>query len=105
MGSVDGFSALHLPSDVLFRIITRSCIAVYISFYFVLLRRATKKICIIQWRIQGRGPGARGPAPSLFLDQTEARRAEKIVVGDHPLLSYLKVWVRHCYLKTIYVMK
>ena len=28
----------------------------------------------MQWRIQRRGPG--GP-PSLFLDQTEARRAEK----------------------------
>ena len=47
----------------------------------------------------GSREGARGPAPSLFLDQTEVRRAEKIVVGDHPLLSYLKVWVRHCYLK------
>ena len=29
-----------------------------------------------------KGPGA--PAPSLFLDQTDARRAEKIVLGDHP---------------------
>ena len=34
-----------------------------------------------QGRIQGRGPGARCP---LFLDQTEARRAEKPFFGDHP---------------------
>ena len=33
----------------------------------------------VKWRIQGRGPG--GPAPPLFLDQTEARRAEKIWGG------------------------
>ena len=34
----------------------------------------------LQWWIQGRGPGARLPAPppTLFLDQNEARRAEKI---------------------------
>jgi len=39
-----------------------------------------------QWRIQGRGLGARSPPPpppTLFLDQTEARRAEKIF-GDRP---------------------
>ena len=34
-----------------------------------------------QERIQGRSPGARRP---LFLDQTEARRAEKPFFGDHP---------------------
>ena len=34
-----------------------------------------------QDQIQGRGPGARRP---LFLDQTEARRAEKPFFGDHP---------------------
>ena len=46
------------------------------------------------WRIQGRGPG--GPALSpLFLDQTEAPRAEKIFFGDRPLPPYLKVWIRH----------
>ena len=33
----------------------------------------------LQWWIQGRGPGARLPPPlTLFLDQNEARRAEKI---------------------------
>ena len=38
----------------------------------------------MQWQIQGRG-GAGGPAPTLLLDQTEARRAEKIFFGDrHP---------------------
>ena len=46
-----------------------------------------------------------GPLPHLVLDQTEARRAEKIVYGDRPrLLSqgldpasprYLKVWIHH----------
>ena len=41
----------------------------------------------VKWRIQGRGPG--GPAPPLFLDQTEARRAEKIWGGGDraPLIS------------------
>ena len=39
----------------------------------------------MQWQIQGWG-GAGGPAPPpLLLDQTEARRAEKIFFGDrHP---------------------
>ena len=40
---------------------------------------------IPQWRIQGRGPGAPpSPPPTLFLDQTEVRRAEKNVFGDCP---------------------
>ena len=43
-----------------------------------------------QGRIQGRGPGARRP---LFLDQTEARRAEKPFFGDHPPPLYLRVWM------------
>ena len=30
-----------------------------------------------QWRIQGTGEGPKPPPPPLFLDQTEARRAEK----------------------------
>ena len=39
-----------------------------------------------QWWIQGRGPGSSGPL--VFLDQTEARRAEKIIFEtDPPLLS------------------
>ena len=37
--------------------------------------------CFEQWRIQERGPG--GPPP-FFLDQTEARRAENIFLGDRP---------------------
>ena len=36
------------------------------------------------WRIQGRGPGPAPPPPLLVLDQTEARRAEKIFWGDCP---------------------
>ena len=55
-----------------------------------------------EWRIQGRGPG--GLDPLLFLDQTEAQRAEKIFFGDPPPYQrfwmtappYLKVWMRHC---------
>ena len=35
-----------------------------------------------QWRIQGRGRGTR--LPPLFLDQTDARRAEKKHFGDPP---------------------
>ena len=38
-----------------------------------------------RWRIQGRGPG--GSAPPLFLDQTEARRAEKFFDAT-PSLSH-----------------
>ena len=54
-----------------------------------------------QWRIQGKDPG--GPPP-LFLDQTEARRAENCLGRpDAPLSKglddrpppYLKVWIRH----------
>ena len=42
----------------------------------------------------GEGPGARPPL--LFLDQSEARRAEKRFLGDLPRPpSYLKVWIRH----------
>ena len=55
-----------------------------------------------EWRIQGRGPG--GLDPLLFLDQTEAQRAEKNFFGDPPLIKgsgwlrppYLKVWMQHC---------
>ena len=40
------------------------------------------------WRIQGRGPGP-APRPSLVLDQTEARRAEKVFLetANHTPLS------------------
>ena len=38
-----------------------------------------------EWWIQGRGPG--GLDPLLFLDQTEAQRAEKTFFGDPPPLS------------------
>ena len=42
-----------------------------------------------QWRIQGKGQG--DLAPPLFLDQTEARGAEKNFFGDPP--PYLRVWM------------
>ena len=38
-----------------------------------------------QWRIQGRGP--RGLGPPLYLDQIEARKAEKYFFGRPPVLS------------------
>ena len=38
----------------------------------------------------GEGPGGPAPPP-LFLDQTEARGAEKIFFGDPP--PYLRVWM------------
>ena len=49
----------------------------------------------VQWRIQGRCPG--GPPP-LFLDQTEARRAEKVSFvlrpgSSPPPPAYLRVWM------------
>ena len=37
----------------------------------------------VQWRIQGRGPGAR---PPLFFDQNEARRAKKHFFGAPPFI-------------------
>ena len=64
-----------------------------------------------QWRIQRSGPEnlTPPPPPPLFLNQTEARRAEKQIFGGRappylrvwmtaptPRLSaYLKVWIRH----------
>ena len=48
---------------------------------------------VLQWRIQGRGPG--GPALPLILDQTEARRDEKNFFKTAP--PYLKVRIRHCF--------
>ena len=41
--------------------------------------RKSVKLDPLKWRIQRRGPG-----PSLFLDQTEARRAENIFLGRPP---------------------
>ena len=47
-----------------------------------------KQTCLL--RITVADPGG----PPLFLDQTEARRAEKRFFGDPPPL-FLKVWIRH----------
>ena len=43
----------------------------------------------------GEGPGEPAPAP-LVLEQTDAQRAEKNILGDRLPLPYLKVWIRHC---------
>ena len=64
------------------------------------------RIICLQWRVQGRGRGHLGLP--LFLDQAEARRAEKSFLGDRPpSLSeglddpqpppppHPKVWIRH----------
>ena len=54
------------------------------------------------WALKERGPregakggGPRGPAPNLFLDQTEARRDEKKIFEDPPPPPppYLSVWM------------
>ena len=50
------------------------------------------------WPVVGPGEGPGGIAPPLFLDKTDARRAEKIFLGDRPPPpppAYLKVWIRH----------
>ena len=47
----------------------------------------------VQWWIQG---GALGTRLTLFLDQTETRRAEKKIFRDRPPPPpYLKVWIHH----------
>ena len=58
-------------------------------------------IYLMQWRIQGRGPGDRTPPPpplptTLFLDETEARRASTLSQGldDCPHLSEVSTY--HC---------
>ena len=54
----------------------------------------------MQWRIQGGGGGggATPPPPPprrLLLEQTEARRAEKVFLETGPSPFYLKIWIRH----------
>ena len=53
------------------------------------------------------GEGPKGPGPPLFLDQTEAWRAEKFFLRPTPPFlrawmtppPYLKVWICHCLAK------
>ena len=60
-------------------------------FLFVIINFSLDNLLVLlgenwyQWRIQGRGQG--GPTPPLFLDQTEARRAEKNFLRPGPPLS------------------
>ena len=75
--------------------------------YYGLYGKAPSKGCTL-FRLQvyervgiSSGGSRRGawrppPPPLLFLDQSEARRAEKRFLGDLPRPpSYLKVWIRH----------
>ena len=39
------------------------------------------------------GEGPRGPSAPLFLDQTEAQRAEKILETPPPPLTFLRDWM------------
>ena len=48
---------------------------------------------LLQWQIQGRGLGHL--PPFLFLDQTEAQRAEKIFFGDRPSPDFPYLRVKH----------
>lgn len=65
------------------------------SFLRQLLCYQPTKECLIagyQWRIPGRGLAS--PLP-LFLDQTEARRAENVFFLETGPPPCLKVWIRH----------
>ena len=64
------------------------------------------ELCIpLQWRIQGRGPGAR--VPPYFSTKMRPEGQKKIFletepplskgVDDQPLPPYLKVWICHCF--------
>ena len=65
---------------------------ILINFVSLVLEKCrVKKSFKWQWRIQGMGPGDSGSP--LFLDQTEARRAENIFLENST--PYLKVWIRH----------
>ena len=45
--------------------------------------------------VAGTGEGPGGPS-LLFLDQTEAQRAENNLGADQALPPYFNVWIRHC---------
>ena len=65
---------------------------------------------LIQWRIQGRGPGDPGdPGPPLCLGKTDARRAKKIfwesALPPPPPHPYLKVWIWYCNSSTISLLQ
>ena len=54
------------------------------------------------------GEKPRGGRPLLFLDQTEARRAETNFFWDprnpRPPPSFVKVWIRHCIRRNYYIL-
>ena len=67
------------------------CLSIQINSFFFLDTQGTVADL-------GEGPG--GGGASLFLDQTDARRAKKILFGDHPPPPppYLRIWVTSSYL-------
>ena len=71
---------------------------------FKMMLTMTDVVCGVHFKAvvdRGEGPGVPPPPgsrpPPLFLDQNEARRAEKMFFWDWlPPSPYLKVWIRHC---------
>ena len=62
-----------------------SLLSVFHSFFFNNFERFLAHYVRWEYRlVADPGEGPRGPAPPLFLDQTEARRAEKLFWGDRP---------------------
>ena len=65
------------------------CLSIQINWFFFLDTQGTVADL-------GEGPGG---GPSLFLDQTDARRAKKNLFGDHPPSPpYLRIWMTSSYL-------
>ena len=50
-------------------------------------------LCYVCVTDPGDGPGGPGSPPHLFLDQIDARRAEKKFLRSPPLPLYLRVWM------------
>ena len=82
-----------------------------LSLFWRQTPKTLQRACVIRRSLLpgelGSGVSRGAPPPPLFLDETEARRAENIFFLNHPpppLISgsgwpgppYLKVWICHC---------